>query len=80
MAGGDCDEVKSLICTATVDEAEEITAVFKDPVKKIEPAETLTLAKAGSGFGTVKATGLICEALCTSVTPSTRARSLKKAS
>jgi hypothetical protein len=26
----------------------------------------LTLAKAGSGFGTVKASGLACEALCTS--------------
>jgi len=64
--GGDCDEGKSLTCTVTMDEAEEVTAVFKGPVMKIEPAETLTLLKAGSGFGTVKAAGLVCEALCTS--------------
>jgi hypothetical protein len=64
---GDCDESKSLVCTVTMDEAEEITAVFEGPVKKIAPAETLTLVKAGSGFGTVKAAGLACEALCTSV-------------
>jgi Divergent InlB B-repeat domain len=65
--GGDCDEGKSLTCTVTMDEAEEVTAVFKGPVRKIEPAETLTLDKVGSGYGTVKAAGLICEALCTSV-------------
>lgn len=64
--GGDCDEVKSLVCSATMDETEEITAVFKGPTKTISPAETLTLAKAGSGFGTVRAAGLVCEALCTS--------------
>jgi len=64
--GGDCDEGKSLTCTVTMDEAEEVTAVFKGPVRKIEPPATLTLAKAGSGFGTVKAAGLICEVLCSS--------------
>jgi Divergent InlB B-repeat domain len=67
--GGDCDESTALECTVTMDAAETTEAVFSKPSKalKEESEATLTLAKAGSGFGTVKAAGgLGCEWLCTS--------------
>ena len=62
-------------CTVTMDAAEAIDAVYSGTPKTITPAEALTLTKAGSGFGTVKASGLSCEVLCGSTRSSTRARS-----
>jgi hypothetical protein len=66
--GGDCDESKSPTCIVTMDEEENIVAVFAGPVKLIPSATALTLEKGGSGLGTVKAAGLGCEVLCTSTT------------
>jgi Divergent InlB B-repeat domain len=67
--GGDCDESTELVCVVTMDEAEATEAVFSNPSKALKEGSeaTLTLTKAGSGFGTVKAAGgLGCEALCLS--------------
>jgi Divergent InlB B-repeat domain len=67
--GGDCEGSTELVCIVTMDEAETTEAVFSKPSKalKEESAATLTVTKAGSGFGTVKGTaGLGCEWLCTS--------------
>jgi hypothetical protein len=66
--GGDCDESTSPTCTVTMNSDETTKAVFSKASKalKEESAATLTLAKAGTGFGTVKGAGLGCEALCLS--------------
>ncbi len=63
--GGGCSGTEAT-CTVTMSEAETVTAKFSGTVKALVPAETLTLTKAGSGFGTVKASGLACEVLCSS--------------
>jgi hypothetical protein len=52
-------------CQVTMSEAHSLTAAFSAGKAIINP-QTLTLTKAGTGFGTVKATGLTCEVLCTS--------------
>jgi streptogramin lyase len=64
--GGDCNGKTETTCTATMNTDETIEAVFSEPGKAIAEAKTLTLNKAGKGFGTVKASGLACEVLCTS--------------
>jgi len=64
--GGDCNESASPTCVVTMNADETTEAVFSDPGKAIAEAKTLTLEKAGSGYGTVKASGLTCEVLCTS--------------
>jgi len=64
--GGDCNGSTSTTCVVTMNADETTTAVFSDPGKAIAEAKTLTLDKEGSGFGTVKASGLTCEVLCTS--------------
>jgi len=64
--GGDCNGSTNPVCTVTMNTDETTKAVFSDPGKAFSPAETLTLNKAGSGFGTVKAAGLGCEVLCSS--------------
>jgi streptogramin lyase len=51
-------------CEVEMSKAQSLTAAFK-PGKAIEKPQTLTLSKAGTGKGTVKATGLTCEADCT---------------
>jgi len=45
--------------------AQSLTAAFSAGKVIINP-KVLTLNKAGGGYGTVKATGLTCEAACTS--------------
>jgi hypothetical protein len=64
--GGDCNGSTSTTCVAVMNTNETIEAVFSDPGKAFSPAETLTLTKDGSGLGTVKASGLTCEVLCSS--------------
>jgi hypothetical protein len=53
-------------CTVSLSEAGTVEAKFGGSPKPIAEAKALTLAKAGSGLGTVKGTGLTCEVLCTS--------------
>ena len=53
-------------CEAVLSSAKSVKATFTAAVKALENPKTLTLTKAGTGFGTVKATGLTCEAACTS--------------
>ncbi len=64
--GGDCNGSTSTTCVVKMNTDETTTAVFSDPGKAIAEAKTLTLNKEGSGFGTVKASGLTCEVLCSS--------------
>jgi hypothetical protein len=64
--GGDCAGKTELTCTVGMDKAETVKAVFSGPVKAIVEPKSLTLSKEGSAFGTVKASGLTCEVLCTS--------------
>ena len=56
------------VCVVTMNVDETTKAVFSKAGKAFlggsEP--TLTLSKEGSGYGTVKASGLVCEVLCTS--------------
>ncbi|HEX2641214.1 MAG TPA: hypothetical protein VHL50_11600, partial [Pyrinomonadaceae bacterium] len=68
--GGDCEGLKTTTCTVGMDKAETVKAVFSGPVKAINSPKALTLTKdaEGTGFGTVKASGMACEALCTSAT------------
>jgi uncharacterized repeat protein (TIGR02543 family) len=66
-SGGGCSGAAET-CTVKLSEATTVTATFSGARKAIAEAKTLTLNKVGSGFGTVKATGLTCEALCTSAT------------
>jgi len=53
-------------CTVSLSAAGTVTAKFGGSPKAILNPQELTLAKAGTGYGTVKAAGLTCEALCTS--------------
>jgi hypothetical protein len=53
-------------CTVSLSGASAVTASFSGTAKAIANAQKLTLTKAGSGHGTVKAAGLTCEVLCTS--------------
>jgi hypothetical protein len=53
-------------CTVSLSGASTVTASFSGTPKAIANAQKLTLTKAGSGYGTVKAAGLTCEVLCTS--------------
>jgi len=64
--GGDCEGSTNPVCVVTMNTGETTTAVFSEPGKAIAEAKTLTLNKAGSAFGTVKAAGLGCEVLCSS--------------
>ncbi len=64
--GGDCNGSTNPVCIVTMNTDETTKAVFSEPGKAIAEAKTLTLNKAGSGFGTVKASGIKCEALCSS--------------
>ncbi|MFL5900095.1 MAG: InlB B-repeat-containing protein [Solirubrobacterales bacterium] len=66
--GGDCEGKTEATCTVGMDKAETVKAVFSGPVKAINKAKTLALAKEGSGFGTIKAGGLTCEVSCTGAT------------
>jgi alpha-tubulin suppressor-like RCC1 family protein len=66
--GGDCAGKTEVTCTVTMDKAETVKAVFSGPVKTIVEPKSLVLTKEGSGYGTVKASGLTCEVLCTSAT------------
>ncbi len=52
-------------CTVTMSAAKSVNAVFGGASKEIVNAKALTFKKAGTGYGTVKATGLACEAACT---------------
>ena len=53
-------------CTVKMSAAKEVKAVFGGTAKAILNPVVLTLTKAGTGYGTVKATGLTCEVACTS--------------
>ncbi len=53
-------------CTVSLSGAGTVHAKFGGSPKPILEAKALTLTKAGSGYGTVKGTGLTCEALCAS--------------
>jgi hypothetical protein len=52
-------------CSVTMSEAKSVTATFSAAPKPIVNAKALTLTKAGTGKGTVKATGIACELDCT---------------
>ncbi len=64
-SGGGCSGTAET-CTVSLTEAATVTASFSGSPKPILEAKALTLTKAGSGYGTVKAAGLTCEALCAS--------------
>jgi hypothetical protein len=66
--GGDCEGITLPTCTVVMDSGEPIKAVFTGTPKAVTPEEELTLTKAGSGFGTVKGSGLACEVPCTAAT------------
>jgi hypothetical protein len=53
-------------CTVELSAAGTVTAKFGGAPKAIANPQELTLTKGGSGYGTVKGTGLTCEVLCTS--------------
>jgi hypothetical protein len=53
-------------CTVSLSGASAVTASFSGTAKAIANAQKLTLTKAGTGHGAVKAAGLTCEVLCTS--------------
>ncbi len=57
-------------CTVSMATAQEVTAEFGGVSKAILNPQALTLAKAGSGYGTVKSKpgGIACEAACTATT------------
>jgi hypothetical protein len=63
--GGDCEGLVTTTCTVGMNQDETVKAVFSGPVKAINEPKTLTLTKEGNAFGTVKASGLTCEVLCT---------------
>jgi hypothetical protein len=62
-----CDSVNGEgKCVVSMSAAKEVTAVFGGTSKAIAEPHALTVKKAaGTGFGTVKAAGLACEADCT---------------
>jgi hypothetical protein len=64
-SGGGCSGTAET-CTVSLSGASSVTASFSGSPKEIPNAKALTLTKAGSGYGTVKAAGLTCEVLCTS--------------
>jgi Divergent InlB B-repeat domain len=54
-------------CTVAMSEARKVKATFKAPAKAIVNPKVLTVSKGpGTGYGTVKGTGIACEAACTS--------------
>lgn len=53
-------------CTVKMSAAKEVKVTYGLTAKAILNPVVLTLSKAGTGHGTVKATGLTCEADCTS--------------
>jgi hypothetical protein len=63
-SGGGCSGTGT--CTVTMSSAKTVTAEFTGASKEVANPKLLTLSKAGSGYGTVKATGLTCEPACTS--------------
>src|SRR3954449_1263215 len=68
-----CPEPVGLVCTVPAGKADKsVKAVFKGTSKAFTPAEALNLSKGESeqnfGWGTVKATGLTCEAECDETT------------
>jgi hypothetical protein len=64
-SGGGCSGTAET-CTVSLSGASTVTASFSGSPKEIPNAQKLTLTKAGTGYGTVKAAGLTCEVLCTS--------------
>jgi hypothetical protein len=60
-----CDSISEGKCIVSMTEAKRVEALFGGTSKPIAEAKPLTLQKAGSGEGTVKAAGLACEAACT---------------
>ncbi len=70
--GGACDESASLACVMPIAEDESLEALFTGTSKAIASPTALIVSKGESpknlGFGTVKATGLYCEAECTTTT------------
>jgi hypothetical protein len=63
-SGGGCSGTAET-CTVSPSSATTVTATFTGSPKPIANPQELTLTKAGSGYGTIKAAGLSCEALCT---------------
>jgi hypothetical protein len=53
-------------CTVAMSSARSVKATFTEAVKPVANPKVLTLSKAGSGYGTVKASGLACEVACAS--------------
>jgi streptogramin lyase len=66
-------------CTVSLSGAGTVHAKFGGSPKPIANAQKLTLNKAGSGYGTVKATGLTCEVLCTSTVSLYQGPNIEKA-
>jgi hypothetical protein len=64
-SGGGCSGTAET-CTVSLSAATTVTATFSGSPKAIVNPQELTLEKDGSGFGAVKAAGMVCEALCTS--------------
>jgi hypothetical protein len=64
-SGGGCSGTAET-CTVSPSSATTVHATFSGSPKAIVNPQVLTLTKAGSGFGTVKAAGLACENECTS--------------
>ena len=62
-SGGGCSGTGT--CTVTMSSAKTVTAEFSGASKEVVNPKVLTLTKAGSGYGTVKGTGLTCEPACT---------------
>jgi hypothetical protein len=60
-----CDSLSEGKCIVSMSEAKTVEALFGGTSKEILQAKALTANKAGSGEGTVKASGLACEAACT---------------
>ena len=52
-------------CEVELASAKAVKATFTAAAKPLLNPKVLTLTKAGTGYGTVKATGLTCEAACT---------------
>src|SRR5262249_37069720 len=64
-----CPAAEGLVCKVPKDKADyAVEAVFKGTSKAFSPAKALTLEKTGTGYGTVKASGLTCETECSETT------------
>jgi hypothetical protein len=60
-----CEVVEGSVCKVTMGKAQSVTAAFSGTAKPIINPKPLTFEKAaGTGAGTVKASGLTCEAAC----------------